>query len=339
MGPGSAQPNRRGTLAAPQQRQKPAGSGTRGQWLAQGKEAEIQPRGRAQGVVACGEDEAGCAAESDEVRRQTGIRSLRAHFLTVALPYRSESLDSKLKQYEKNREKLDKLAEATGVRKDSETDAVQIQVGEKCQVFSESAGTYVEAQVIALRDRDEEDESAVESAEVQVQYLGADGTERQRWVSVASSEFRRAGVEDESEDAKAAAAEELKYQRERQRYRLGPVEKQRARATLMRVPEARKPEMLKELVAWTYSADVFHGLSEKERKLLCMEAQGELTPRHGAVVSHGEAASGASRRPLTSSLAGAVTERILAVSRRDLHHHVGGVRHLHDEKDGDALGR
>ena len=257
----------------------------------------------------------------------------------MALPYRSESLDSKLKQYEKNREKLDKLAEATGVRKDSETDAVQIQVGEKCQVFSESAGTYVEAQVIALRDRDEEDESAVESAEVQVQYIGADGTERQRWVSVASSEFRRAGVEDESEDAKAAAAEELKYQRERQRYRLGPVEKQRARATLMRVPEARKPEMLKELVAWTYSADVFHGLSEKERKLLCMEAQGELTPRHGAVVSHGEAASGASRRPLTSSLAGAVTERILAVSRRDLHHHVGGVRHLHDEKDGDALGR
>ena len=100
----------------------------------------------------------------------------------MAFPYRSESLDSKLKQYEKNREKLDKLAEATGVRKDSETDAVQIQVGEKCQVFSESAGTYVEAQVIALRDRDEEDESAVESAEVQVQYLGADGTERQRWV-------------------------------------------------------------------------------------------------------------------------------------------------------------
>ena len=65
----------------------------------------------------------------------------------------------------------------------------------------------------------------------------------------------------------------------------------------MRVPEARKPEMLKELVAWTYSADVFHGLSEKERKLLCMEAQGELTPRHGAVVSHGEAASGTSAPP------------------------------------------
>ena len=204
---------------------------------------------------------------------------------------RTESLELKLGHYEDTREKLDSLAQATGVRTDNATDAAKIQVGEDCEVFSESAGTYVKAKVVQLSDADDTD--AEKSSEVLVQYEGTGGQLRQRWVSVTSTEFKRAaGGEDQNRGVpKLSAAAERKHQKERQRHRLGPTEKARARGVLMRMPETRKPDSLKEVVAWTHSVDIFYGLTESQRRELCMDvSQGQIAET--TVMSVGDDAPG-----------------------------------------------
>ena len=203
---------------------------------------------------------------------------------------RTESLELKLGHYEDTREQLDSLAQATGVRKDNAADAANIQVGEECEVFSESAGTYVKAKVVQLSDADDTD--AEKSSEVLVQYEGTGGQLRQRWVSVTSTEFKRAAGEDQNRGVpKLSAAAERKHQKERQRHRLGPTEKARARGVLMRMPETRKPDSLKEVVAWTHSVDIFYGLTERERRELCMDvSQGQIAET--TVMSVGDDAPG-----------------------------------------------
>jgi hypothetical protein len=47
----------------------------------------------------------------------------------------------------------------------------------------------------------------------------------------------------------------------------------------MRVPTARTLDSVRELVAWTYYVDLFHGLTLGERQRLCLEARGELVRR------------------------------------------------------------
>ena len=84
-----------------------------------------------------------------------------------------------------------------------------------------------------------------------------------QWVGVTSSEFKR-GINPLKQ---AAAGVADGFLRKRQRIRIGPREKGRARAVLMRVPETRKADAVKELVAWTYCADIFHGLSAHARRI------------------------------------------------------------------------
>ena len=198
----------------------------------------------------------------------------------------ADTLEKKLGLYEESKRRLDKMAAATGVRKDGHADAVQVQVGEKCEVYSESTGTYVPATVVGVREDDEA--SDVESTdEVEVKYVGSDGEERTRWVSVTSSEFKRAAPAAAPLSAEALNDTE-EFLKKRQKYRLGPWEKARARAVVMRVPETRKPDTIKEMVAWTYSADIFHGLTEKERKKLCLEARGEVVEENGTLIAIGQ---------------------------------------------------
>ena len=90
----------------------------------------------------------------------------------------------------------------------------------------------------------------------------------------------------------AAAGDADEFLRKRQRIRIGPREKGRARAVLMRVPETRKADAVKELVAWTYCADIFHGLSDKQRRQICLEARGEAVEESGTLISVGQDAPG-----------------------------------------------
>ena len=188
----------------------------------------------------------------------------------------AESLMEKLEIYEVNKRRLEKMA----------TSAVE--VGEKCEVYSESAGGFVAATVISVRERGETDAGAEYLDEVEVQYVGSDGGYRKRWVGVTSSEFKRGIITLKQ----AAAGDTDEFRRKRQRYRIGPKEKRRARAVLMRVPETRKADAVKEMVAWTYCADIFHGLSDKQRRQICLEARGEAVEENGTLISVGQDAPG-----------------------------------------------
>ena len=53
------------------------------------------------------------------------------------------------------------------------------------------------------------------------------------------------------------------------------------------VPETRKADAVKEMVAWTYCADIFHGLSDKQRRQICLEARGEAVEENGTRVKLG----------------------------------------------------
>ena len=66
---------------------------------------------------------------------------------------KSHSLDSKLKGYQDTRLTLDKLAAATGVRKDSVADAAKTTIGEKCEIFSPEENSWVNGKVIAVKVR------------------------------------------------------------------------------------------------------------------------------------------------------------------------------------------
>ena len=67
---------------------------------------------------------------------------------------KSHSLDSKLESYQDTRTKLDKLAAATGVRKDSINEAAKTSVGEKCEIFSPEENGWVNGKVIAVKVRE-----------------------------------------------------------------------------------------------------------------------------------------------------------------------------------------
>ena len=89
----------------------------------------------------------------------------------------ADSLLEKLESYEVNKRRLEKMATSP------------VEVGEKCEVYSESAGGFVAATVISVRERGQTD-SAELLDEVEVQYVGSGGGYRKRWVGVTSSEVR-----------------------------------------------------------------------------------------------------------------------------------------------------
>ena len=67
-----------------------------------------------------------------------------------------------------------------------------------------------------------------------------------------------------------------------------PQEKMRAKRVLLRVPESRTRDSAKELVIWTYSCELFHGMSLSQRRKICMEADGVCTKESGVVMRAGD---------------------------------------------------
>jgi hypothetical protein len=188
----------------------------------------------------------------------------------------SKSLDEKLLAYQATRQKLDHLAAATGVRRDTQSDAATIVVGERCEVFSPEANDYVFGDVIQVKDE-----------QVRVRYSVATDKKKAapkataRWVHQGSSEFRRAGTVTE-------ASSSFVREKSASFRRLTALEKQRAFQVLLREPEERTAETVEGLVAWTYSSDLFYGLSEKERRRICIDAEGEETAEDEALINVGE---------------------------------------------------
>ena len=189
----------------------------------------------------------------------------------------SETLDKKLLQYQTNRDKLDKIAEATGVRRETQSDAAKVIVGERCEVFSPEANSWVRGVVIEVSQKGDR---------VRVRYPVGSAKNKgketaARWVNQASSEFRRAGVAESSSD----------FVREKAAFfqRLTTFEKKKAINSLLRTdPAERTAESVAPLVAWTYCADLFYGLKERQRREICLMAEGEETAEGDALINVGE---------------------------------------------------
>jgi len=207
---------------------------------------------------------------------------------------------------------LDKLAAATGVRKDSAFDALVVEVGEKCQLYSRDTDEWVSGKVVAVNASGgvcvQWEETAAPASPRSgggspraSPRRGSDGRAasdtitREQWVSQTSSEFRRAGSsnsnepkDDNDDDADPEASSQpksngaaatpaaatskksgLQREQEAKQRRLAPPEKKLARQALLRGPNKRSSAQIKAMVAWTYTADLFYGLTEKERKVLC----------------------------------------------------------------------
>ena len=70
-----------------------------------------------------------------------------------------------------------------------------------------------------------------------------------------------------------------------------PQEREAARRSLLTKPEARDATMIKELVAWTYSVDIFHGLTLAQRRRLCLEGGSQAVKENEALIQAGHPAS------------------------------------------------
>ena len=167
-------------------------------------------------------------------------------------------------------------------------DAIVVQVGENCQLYSRDVGAWVSGKVVASKPNGEVcvqwDESVPLSPRSphspQSAFSAEDGgstprptppkVTREQWVLQSSSEFRRAGggsCASVTQVPKGPAStvdqkkSELQQKQEAQQKKLAPPEKKRARQALLRGPGERSPALLKALVAWTWTADLFHGTS------------------------------------------------------------------------------
>ena len=70
-----------------------------------------------------------------------------------------------------------------------------------------------------------------------------------------------------------------------------PQEREAARRSLVTKPEARDATMIKELVAWTYSVDIFHGMTLAQRRRLCLEGDSKVVKENEALIQAGHPAS------------------------------------------------
>lgn len=201
---------------------------------------------------------------------------------------------------EKTRAQLDELAAATGVRKDSFSDAIVVQVGEKCQLYSRDVGAWVSGKVVASKPNGEVCVQWEESVPLSPRsprspksaFSAEDGgstprptspkVTREQWVLQSSSEFRRAGkgssasVNQATKDTASIVDQkksELQQKQEAQQRKLAPPEKKRARQALLRGPGERSPALLKALVAWTWTADLFHGTSRTHLRFRCLKSR------------------------------------------------------------------
>ena len=182
------------------------------------------------------------------------------------------------------------------MRKDSVSDAILVQVGEKCQLFSRDTGEWVNGTVVAskadgqvcvqweepapvtsLSPRPGSDSSRVASN-------GLDPTSprssvptiaREHWVLQSSSEFRRASsnssrsanynraLEDSFESAHASEKQKskMRLEQEAQQRVLTAQENKLALQALLAGSGARTLAQIRALAAWTWKADLFHGAS------------------------------------------------------------------------------
>ena len=181
-----------------------------------------------------------------------------------------------------------------------------IGLGDELMVFSASAEAWVSGEVVAVTEK-----------EVQVQY-SVDGHVRQKWgetvllsqfvalsvsltvegitiaVPLISSELRRNKKTQDAKARSSAAGDDdaglptREISDQSVKRVLLPQEKMRAKRVLLRVPESRTRDSIKELVIWTYSCELFHGMSLSQRRKICMEADGVCTKESGVVMRAGD---------------------------------------------------
>ena len=145
--------------------------------------------------------------------------------------------------------------------------------GEKLQIFSSSAGSWVPGVVTELVDGD---------ARVRYEVGGA---RREKLVATVSTELRRTlvtAVDPTSNGTRTGRGRTL---------HLTPPAMVRAKAALMRMPSSRTLNAIRELVEWTYSVDLFHGLNLAERQKLCMEVTADSFDNHQPLVQAAQAES------------------------------------------------
>ena len=152
-------------------------------------------------------------------------------------------------------------------------------MGEKVQIFSGSAGGWVPGKVTELVDGD-----------ARVRYF-VGGEEREKLVAAVSTELKRK-LTSADLDLKMAGGQKTGKGKEYPDSNAMA----RAKAALMRVASARTKDSIRELVAWTYFVDLFHGLTLGERQQLCMEAEGERFGAHEPLVRAGQTTGAISRR-------------------------------------------
>eukprot|EP01051_Picozoa_sp_SAG22_P006507 SAG22_NODE_428_length_10591_cov_8.858178_10_plen_842_part_00 len=159
-----------------------------------------------------------------------------------------------------------------------------IKIGEKVDVYSESAGAWVPGAVTKLLEG---------GREVKVRYTlktpGGGTDTREKAVAIISSELRRRLDDSAAKGGTAgggggASAAGLPGA---QRW-LTLNELKRAQAALLRVPAARSVDSIRELVDWTQLVDLFYGLSPAERQQLCQEVAGERLAEDTKLTTGGE---------------------------------------------------
>ena len=184
---------------------------------------------------------------------------------------------------EKSRAQLDELSAATGVRKDCISDAIVVQVGEKCQAYCHDDGAWVSGTVVDTNSDGQVcvqwEVSAPQSSSNLLCAPHEDHDKftppqtRKCWVLQTSSEFRRAGSSDHIEDTTDQPLEnkvnaspttnksktKLQIEQKTRQKILTEPEKKRARQALVRGPGQRTAAQIKALVAWMWTADIFHG--------------------------------------------------------------------------------
>ena len=160
---------------------------------------------------------------------------------------------------------------------------MDMEVGDVVEFFTERNSSWVPVTVTAMNDK-----------QVQIQF-GADMS--QKWVAIGSTDLRRQA----SEQLLSPRAGQEDFQvggitisEQTARQQLTATVKLRARRALLRVPEVRTKESIRELVLWTYTCNMFSGLTLAQRRAICLAAEGVETAPSSTLVKVGDEAFGES---------------------------------------------